>query len=101
MSWSDLEIQYYAPDMKNWHVTQPSGNGKALGLLGSEPSLAAKNPHSGVEKQPAKHNRLNLVVFLFLSSRKHRQRTENYSFPSGSLQAKLALFLAAALVQGF
>lgn len=83
--------------MENWLVNQPVSGGKALGLLGSEPSLAAKNPHSGVEKQPTKHNWLNLVVFLFLSSHKYRQRNENYSFPSGSLRVRLALFLAASL----
>lgn len=83
--------------MENWHVTQSSGSGKALGLVGLEPSLAARNPHSGVEKQPGEHNWLNLVVFLFLPSRKYRQRNENYSFPFGSLGVKLALFLAIAL----
>lgn len=40
-------------------MTQPSGSGKALGLLGSEPSLAARNLHSRVEKQPGEYSWLN------------------------------------------
>ena len=52
-------------------------------------------------KQQAAHNWLNLVVFLFLSGCKYRQRTENDSFPSWSLRAKLVLFLASTLVLSF
>lgn len=40
-------------------------------------------------------------MFLFLSSHKYRQRTENDSFPSWSLRAKLVLFLASTLVLSF
>lgn len=68
---------------------QPCPKGKTVRLWVEEPAQprAAQppwNPHSGFMKQQAGHKWLNLVVFLFLSSHKYRQRTENESFPSYS-----------------
>lgn len=69
--------------------------------LGKEPSPGPLESSFGFLNQQAAHHWLNLVVFLFLSGRKYRQRTENDSFPSWSLGAKLVLFLASALVLSF
>lgn len=79
------EMECAAPcDPENPHVARPGWIRKTLSLWGKEPGPAQPpwNPHSGFRKQQAEQKWLNLVVFLFLSSHKYRQKTENDSFPS-------------------
>lgn len=82
--WNELEMKRGVELLVIGGTCLPTPKWKDPEALGrrAPPRPGPRTTYSGLSKRQTEHEQLNLVVFLFLSSHKYRQRTENDSFPS-------------------